>query len=218
MNLRKIIEDDKVILLTKNLSPGYRVYNEDLFMIDGEEYRSWDPYRSKLAAAILKGLPENVVKEGDKVLYLGTSTGTTASHISDLIGKDGILIGVEFSPRVAREFIEKVARRRANVIPYIADARDPSKYSTFGKVDLVYCDVAQPDQTEIAIENCKFHLKNGGKLILIVKSRSIDVTKDPKSVFNEEMVKLRNNGFDILQMIDLSPYDKDHALIVALKY
>ena len=201
-------------LLTRNLVPGKRVYNEDLVVRDGVEFRTWDPFRSKLAAAILKGLPEDVIREGSRVLYLGASTGTTPSHVSDLVGPGGVVLGVEFSPRVAREFVEHVARERGNVAPFVADARDPSKYSV-SKVDVVYCDIAQPDQTEIAVANCRALLVPGGTLILVVKARSIDVLKDPGRVFAEEKRKLEEEGFVVRQVIELSPFDKDHALIYA---
>lgn len=202
------------ILLTKSLAPGTRVYNEELLLREGEEYRTWDPYRSKLAAAILKGLPADVIREGDKVLYLGTSTGTTASHVSDLVGESGLVIGVEFAPRVAREFIEGVARKRKNVLPFVADAREPAKYSV-ATVDVVYCDIAQQDQTEIAILNCRRLLRKGGELVLIVKARSINVIKEPRDVFSDEQGKLVNAGFRVHRVLELSPYDRDHALIQA---
>jgi fibrillarin-like pre-rRNA processing protein len=201
---------------TKNLIPGNRVYDEQLLRIQGSEYRSWNPYRSKLAGAILKGqISPDVIGPGDKVLYLGASTGTTASHVSDIVGQDGLVIGVEFSARVGREFLEKVAKARKNVIPFIADARETEKFTGFGKMDVVYCDIAQKDQTEIALDNAKAHLKDGGRLLLVVKARSIDNLADPKVVFREEAQKLRDAGFSVEKVIDLRPYDKDHALISA---
>ena len=200
-------------LLTRNLTPGEKVYNEDLVLRDGVEYRTWDPFRSKLAAAIIKGLPDDVVKPGAKVLYLGASTGTTASHVSDIVGARGLVIGVEFAPRVAREFLEH-ARGRKNIIPFVADARDPSKYSV-AQVDVVYCDIAQPDQTDIAVLNCTALLRKGGSLLLVVKARSIDVLKEPEAVFREERAKLESAGFRVAGVFDLSPFDKDHALIFA---
>ena len=212
--VRREARHGRTYLLTPNLAKGYRVYNEDLVVRNGVEYRTWDPFRSKLAAAILKGLPDDTIKEGNRVLYLGTSTGTTPSHVSDLVGEGGLLIGVEFAPRVAREFVENVARQRRNVIPYVADARDPTKYN-ISKVDVVYCDIAQPDQTEIAIGNCRVMLKQGGRLLLIVKARSIDVLKDPERVFQEERRRLEGAGFRVESIIELSPFEKDHALIVA---
>jgi fibrillarin-like pre-rRNA processing protein len=215
MNL--LLREDRkgrTLLLTRNLAPGRRVYNEELVAKDGVEYRTWDPFRSKLAAAILKGLPDGIIGEGEKVLYLGVSTGTTASHVSDIIGERGLLIGVEFAPRVAREFVEKVARVRRNVIPFVADARDPTKYQV-AKVDVVYCDIAQPDQTEIAIANCRLMLKNGGKLLLVVKARSIDVLKEPEKVYRDERRRLEEGGFRVDRVVELSPFEKDHALILA---
>ena len=134
--------------------------------------------------------------------------------MSDIVGEKGLLIGVEFSPRVAREFVENVARQRKNVIPFVADARNPSKYN-ISKVDLVYCDIAQPDQTEIAMENCRAMLKPGGRLLLVVKARSIDVLKDPERVFQEEKMRLEGAGFRVESIIELSPFEKDHALILA---
>lgn len=215
--MKLLLREDRhgrTVLLTRNLAKGRRVYNEELTLRDGEEYRTWDPFRSKLAAAILKGLPDDVVREGDKVLYLGTSTGTTPSHVSDIVGEKGLLVGVEFAPRVAREFVENVAQHRKNVIPFVADARDPSRYS-LATVDVVYCDIAQPDQTEIAILNCRKLLKKGGRLLLVVKARSIDVLAEPARVFKQEVKRLEAAGFTVEQVIELSPFEKDHALICA---
>lgn len=201
---------------TKNLVPGNRVYDEELLEFHGSEFRSWDPYRSKLAGAILKGeLDPDIIKAGDKVLYLGASTGTTISHVSDIVGSEGLVVGVEMSARVGREFLEKVAKARGNVIPFISDARETEKFGEFGTMDVVYCDIAQRDQTEIAIANAKRHLKKGGRLILIVKARSIDQLKEPKLVFKEEARKLSDSGFAVDKVIDLRPFDKDHALISA---
>src|SRR5271155_1237567 len=209
-------EDGRTSVFTRSLVPGNRVYDEDLLRIHGSEYRSWDPFRSKLAGAIIKGeLDPDVIKDGDKVLYLGASTGTTASHVSDIVGSGGLVVGVEMSARVGREFLEKVAKARANVIPFIADARETERFGEFGKMDVVYCDIAQRDQTEIAIANAKRHLKPGGRLLLVVKARSIDQLKDPKLVFKEEAQKVKDAGFTVESVIDLRPFDKDHAMISA---
>ena len=199
---------------TPNLVVGSNVYGEKLVKLDDEEFRIWDPFRSKLAAALKRGLRDFPVRPGDKILYLGASTGTTVSHISDLVGNKGLVFAVEPAVRVARELIENVASRRKNVIPIIEDARRPDFYfSVFGDVDLVYCDIAQSDQTDIAIKNCRAFLKNKGIMLIIIKTRSIDVTMSPDSVVTMESEKLRQNNFDINQTINLNPFDKDHALI-----
>ncbi|MFB5611288.1 MAG: fibrillarin-like rRNA/tRNA 2'-O-methyltransferase [Nitrosopumilaceae archaeon] len=202
-------------LATENLVPGNQVYKEKLVTKKGIEYRLWDPFRSKLAAAIMNGLGDFPFKENSSVLYLGVSTGTTVSHISDIVGPKGIIFGVEHSSRVARDFLDRVASHRKNIVPIIQDAKQPKDYfSVYDKVDIVYCDIAQPDQTEIAISNCKAYLKNKGYLFLVIKTRSIDVTQSPKKIIENESRKLQTN-FEIIQQINLYPYDKDHAMVIA---
>ena len=202
-------------LATENLVPGNQVYKEKLVLKKGIEYRIWDPFRSKLAAAILNELEDFPFKEESMVLYLGVSTGTTVSHISDIVGPRGKIFGVEHASRVARDFLDRVASYRKNIIPIIQDARQPKNYfSVYSKVNIVYVDIAQPDQTNIAIANCKMYLKKNGYLFLVIKTRSIDVTQSPKKIIENEVKKLESE-FDIKQIIDLEPYDKDHAMVIA---
>ena len=211
-----VVEGQKQVA-SLNLIKGITVYGEKLIKYKGEEYRLWDPYRSKLSGALKKGLKTLPILNGMKVLYLGASTGTTVSHISDIVGMNGIVYAVEPAARVARELIQNVASKRKNVIPIIEDARKPHSYfSVFGNVDVIYCDVAQPDQTDIAIANCKVYLKPNGTILLIVKTRSIDVVTDPKQVISQESKKLKDNGFYIEQIINLEPFDKDHGLIYGI--
>lgn len=208
--------DGEKKLATENLVPKNQVYNEKLVKIKGTEYRIWNPFRSKLAATIMNGLRDFPFMQKSSVLYLGVSTGTTISHISDIVGQNGIIFGVEHTSRVARDFLDRVASHRKNIIPIIQDARKPQEYfSVFKKVDIVYVDIAQPDQTDIAIDNCKMYLKSNGYLFLVIKTRSIDVTKDPKKVISNEIKKLEPL-FEIKQIINLQPYDKDHAIVIAV--
>ncbi|MGI0073963.1 MAG: fibrillarin-like rRNA/tRNA 2'-O-methyltransferase [Nitrosotalea sp.] len=207
--------DGEKKLATLNLVPGNQVYREKLVKINDEEFRAWDPFRSKLAAAIMNGLAILPIVRKSRVLYLGVSTGTTASHVSDIVGPSGIVFSVEHTSRVAREFLDRVASYRSNIVPILLDARNPKEYfSVYGTVDVVYVDIAQPDQTEIAILNCKTYLKKGGYMILVIKTRSIDVTKDPSEIVRNEIKKLQEN-FEIIQEINLEPYEKDHSIIIA---
>ena len=208
--------DGEKKLATENLVPKNQVYNEKLVKIKGTEYRIWNPFRSKLAATIMNGLRDFPFMQKSSVLYLGVSTGTTISHISDIVGQNGIIFGVEHTSRVARDFLDRVASHRKNIIPIIQDARKPQEYfSVFKKVDVAYVDIAQPDQTDIAITNCKMYLKSNGYLFLVIKTRSIDVTKDPNKVISNEIKKLESL-FEIKQIINLQPYDKDHAIVIAV--
>lgn len=181
------------------------VYNERML----GDARVWDPYRSKLAALyhVGKGVE---LEPSLKVLYLGAANGTTVSHVADYAG---VVYAVEFAPRPMQDLIE-VARRRRNVIPIMADATCPETYRPVVEyVDLLYQDVAQPDQAAIAVRNSVF-LKGGGYLILMLKTRSVDVRKDPAVVFDETLAALENAGFSVLESVWLTPYHQDHAAIV----
>jgi fibrillarin-like pre-rRNA processing protein len=217
--IRWMVIDGEKHLATLNLVVGNNVYGEKVVKYKKDQYRIWDPFRSKLAGALKKGLRKLPITNGTKVLYLGASTGTTVSHISDIIGFTGIVFAVEPAVRVARELIENVASKRRNVVPIVEDARKPQSYfSVFGKVDVVYCDIAQPDQTDIAIGNCRVYLKPRGAMLIIIKTRSIDVTMEPKAVIAQEAKRLEENGFHIDQIISLDPFDKDHGIIYAIYY
>ncbi|MGB7538606.1 MAG: fibrillarin-like rRNA/tRNA 2'-O-methyltransferase, partial [Anaerolineales bacterium] len=172
----------------------------------------WEPYRSKLAALyhVGKGVE---LEPSLRVLYLGAANGTTVSHVADYTE---VVYAIEFAPRPMQDLIE-VARRRRNAIPIMADATRPEAYAPLVEtVDLVYQDVAQPDQAAIAIRNCVF-LKPGGYLILMLKTRSVDVRKDPAIVFDETIGALEGAGFTVQESVWLAPYHHDHAAIVCIK-
>ena len=76
----------------------------------------------------MNGLEVFPFKEKSSVLYLGVSTGTTVSHVSDIVGPQGIVFGVEHASRVARDFLDRVASHRKNIIPIMQDARQPQNY------------------------------------------------------------------------------------------
>jgi fibrillarin-like pre-rRNA processing protein len=156
------------------------------------------------------------IQSGHKVLYLGASTGTTASHVSDIVGDNGHVYCVEFAPRVMRELTNNVSSHRRNMSPILADARMPNKYRMLiGDVTDIYCDVAQPEQAKIVADNADMFLEKGGWIMLAVKARSIDVTKEPAEVYRIETNVLKEREFTIKETIHLEPYDKAHAMIVA---
>lgn len=151
-----------------------------------------------------------------KVLYLGASTGTTVSHISDIV-TEGIIYAVEFSP-VSMRKLNNLCKNRPNIAPLLNDATKPKNYlDLVEKVDLVYCDVAQPNQSELFMKNMDLFLKENGQGLLMIKARSIDVVQKPKKIFKEEERKLKSNGFAILQKVKLEPYEKDHACFLIEK-
>ena len=211
-------EDGSKRLATINMVRGIRVYGEQLIEYEGTEYRVWNPYRSKLAAAILKGIERLPIKRGTKVLYLGSASGTTVSHVSDIVGNEGIVYCVEFAPRVMREFLERVAKYRRNVVPILTDARFPSKYrSIVDMVEVVYADIAQPFQSKIVADNADLYLPSGGWILQAIKAMSIDVTREPSETYAREIDHLKSRGFDIVEVVHLEPYDIAHAFVEAQK-
>lgn len=203
-------------LFTVSLAPGKRVYGERIVKKGSVEYRSWDPTRSKLAAAITNGLKTMPLAEGTRVLYLGASTGTTVSHVSDIVRADGIAYAIEFAERVFRNLTD-VTAARPNIAPILGDARKPEQYGWVEQCDMLYCDIADPQETEIALRNAVEFLKPGGYILMAIKSQSIDVTKPPEQVYKEEAEKLRKAGFEIVEQVNLEPYEEKHAMIVARK-
>ena len=195
------------------------VYGERI--VDG--LRIWDPHRSKLAALLnksllagdLAGLARDLnLSPGSSVLYLGAATGTTASHVSDLV-PGGLVYAVELSPRSIRDLLG-LCQSRDNMVPIFEDAFHPERYAPFLEpVDLVYQDVAQRNQAEIANLNVARYLKPGGTLVLMIKARSVDVTADPKEVAKGEVARLE--GVDLVSVTDLRPYHQDHWAVVARK-
>jgi fibrillarin-like pre-rRNA processing protein len=201
-------------LATKNLTPGKSVYGEKLFKFKNIEYREWIAHRSKPAAAIRKGLKVLPLRRGMKILYLGLASSTTASHFSDIIGKEGIIYGIEISSRTLRESIP-VAEIRGNIVPILGDAQTPESYNSIvsEEVDLVYCDVAIREQSEILIRNAEMFLKPGGYAMIAIKSRSIDVTAKPRKVYKQQR-KILEQTFDITDFVTLDPYERDHCLFI----
>jgi fibrillarin-like pre-rRNA processing protein len=201
-------------LATINLTPDSKVYGEELIEVGGIQYRSWNPYRSKLAAAISKGLTNIHMKPKSHILYLGAATGTTSSHLSDIVGKDGIIYCIEIAERSMRDLL-KVCEKRNNMLPILQDARKIESYSEeVGQVDIIYQDVAARDQDIILLRNSDM-LKKGGYAYVAIKSQSIDVSRDPKLVYREFLDSI-SGKFDVLEKLDLSPYDQMH-LFVALR-
>ena len=205
-----------------NMVPGKAVYGEKRISVDDPknegqklEYRVWNPFRSKIAAAIIGGVQNIHIGPGKKVLYLGAASGTTVSHVSDVVGPEGCVYAVEFSPRSGRDLIN-MAKVRTNVVPIIEDARHPLKYRmVVGMVDVVFADVAQPDQARIVAINAHHFLKKGGHFVISIKASCVDSTIPAEAVFQSEVKKLRAEQFKPKEQLTLEPYERDHAVVVA---
>merc|ERR1711874_790670 len=199
---------------------GESVYGEKRIAVEEGatklEYRGWNPFRSKLAAAVLGGVDNIHMPPGSKVLYLGAASGTSVSHVSDVVGPEGLVYAVEFSHRSGRDLIN-VAKKRTNIIPIIEDARHPHKYRMLiGMVDTIFADVAQPDQARIVALNAQYFLKNGGHFVISIKANCIDSTAAPEAVFAGEVKKMLAEKMKPMEQLTLEPYERDHAVVVGI--
>ena len=215
-------------LVTLNLNPGESVYGEKRVSIEEQtslpdgtntqpkkiEYRVWNIFRSKLGAAIINGIEKIYMKPGSKVLYLGAANGTTISHVSDIIGEDGIVYGVEISKRSGRDLIN-MAKKRTNLVPIIDDARKPYNYRFLipTLVDCIFADVAQPDQARIIAINAEHFLKDKGGFVFSIKANCVDSTLEPEVVFDNQIKVLKGYGLYAKEQVTLEPYERGHAVV-----
>lgn len=191
---------------------GDKSFTSNVIKSGRKEFREWNPYRSKAAAAIANGLKNFPIKRSAKILYLGISFGTTSSFFSDIIGSNGVIYGIDISERCMRD-LNQVADKRKNIVPILADARKPQDYQWIEPVDIVFQDVATNDQSEIITRNASRFLKKSGHAMVAIKARSINVTKKPREVYKKELEKLRKH-FRIAEKLELDPYEKDHLFVV----
>ncbi|KAI5481158.1 hypothetical protein MNV49_005593, partial [Pseudohyphozyma bogoriensis] len=213
------------LLVTRNLVPGESVYGEKRISIEQPssnpelpaekiEYRVWNPFRSKLAAGILGGLDDIHIAPGKKVMYIGAASGTSVSHVADIVGPEGTVYAVEFSHRSGRDLIN-MAKKRTNVIPIVEDARHPNKYRMLvSMVDVIFADVAQPDQARIVALNAHHFLKNNGHVLISIKASCIDSTAPAEVVFASEVKKMMEEKIKPHEQLTLEPYERDHAMVV----
>ena len=185
---------------------GEPVYGEPT---DGG-WRRWDPHRSKLGAMLASGV-DTGLESGDTVLYLGAASGTTVSHVADFAGPT---YAVEFSPRPVRDLLD-VCESRSNLFPLLKDARRPATYAGIveAEVDVLVQDVATRGQADVALRNRRF-LADDGRLLLALKARSEDVTREPAAVF-EDAIETLDAEYEILDTERLEPYHDDHLGVVA---
>ncbi|OQE24534.1 hypothetical protein PENSTE_c007G08796 [Penicillium steckii] len=211
------------LLVTKNLTPGEAVYGEKRISVEGPagedgavtkvEYRVWNPFRSKLAAGILGGLDQIHIRPGAKVLYIGGASGTSVSHVADIVGPTGCVYAVEFSHRSGRDLIG-MATHRTNVIPIVEDARHPLRYRMLvGSVDAIFADVAQPDQARIVGLNAHMFLKDQGGVLISIKASCIDSTAAADVVFSREVQKMREEKIKPKEQLTLEPFERDHCIV-----
>ncbi|HTT74059.1 MAG TPA: fibrillarin-like rRNA/tRNA 2'-O-methyltransferase [Thermoplasmata archaeon] len=199
-------------LYTVNAAPGTRVYGETLRSVAGTEYRTWDPFRSKLAAFLLRGGPRAIWGDAHRVLYLGAAHGTTVSHLLDVFPA-ATVVAIEKSPTAFAPLLA-LARRRANLLPILADAQLPERYQAdVGAVDFLYQDVAQRNQAAIFAENAQACLPRGGRGVLMLKVRSVTQRRSAAAIVREAKEALARAGLTVDAESPLAPFSREHVAL-----
>ena len=185
---------------------GPPVYGEPV--MDG--WRRWSRKRSKVAGMLERGLALELTPDCN-ILYLGASTGTTVSHLADIVNH---VYAVEFSPRAVDQLLS-VSAERTNIYPLLKDARNPSSYAHVveSDIDLIIQDVATRGQADVAIKNCQF-LAEEGQLAFAVKARSEDVTGTPAMIYQDVRQQLED-AYEVVDTVTLEPQHADHQAILA---
>lgn len=194
-------ENSKLFTVSRYSRP---VYGEDIIKRGDIYYRLFSPLRSKLSSSIKLGLkPE--IKKYYHVVYLGASTGTTVSHVSDIVS-EGEVYAIEFS---SIPFIKlmQLGLNRENVIPILLDASKPHTYGLFvDRADLIYQDIAQPRQIDIFLDNMRFFNAKSG--ILMFKTYSIRAHSSIKNEISRIEKELK-----VQQVKDISRFHRGHYAI-----
>lgn len=205
-------EASGVLPYSAGIAERLPVYGERVLARDGRRWRRWDPHRSKLAAALVLGWTGPFPSPGQRWLYLGAASGTTASHVADLVGANGTVFAVERSVRPFTKLLS-TAEAYPNLLPLLADARDPRSYAgDVGGVDGIYLDVAQPDQVAIATTNAEWLLRPRGTIVLALKTASLARSIDPDVEARKATAALARFGQPTAPL-DLGRFHRRHLMV-----
>jgi fibrillarin-like rRNA methylase len=205
--------DDRTELFTETVGSLPPVYGERWVHDGRRSFRAFEPGRSKLSAGIVREWTGPVPTVGESWLYLGAATGTTASHVADLVGPEGRVYAVERSPRPFARLLA-LARRWPNLLPILADAREPRELSALvPPVQGVYADIAQPDQVSIVRANAElFLVGRASGVVLALKTASMGRERDPAGHLAAAQQELAGR-VDLVPPVRLDPFHRGHFLI-----
>ena len=222
---------DKEQLATKNIVEGTKTHKEKIVIVNDEEFLEWNPYKSKLAAAIRNGLQILPIIKNSKVVCINLLEESTILHISNIVDSGGSVFVIDVNKN-KKSFLNKLVDTHKNIIP-IYDAADELSFSSSmtGKVDALYVDIPESEQIETIVEKYGSLLKNEGFLMLIAKKDDNAIIENDIAGWMAEqragLNKIREittklkSQFEIIQEINLGinyamePYHKLYTFILA---
>ena len=218
-------------LATKNIVKGTKTRKEKIVIVNNEEFLEWNPYKSKLAAAIRSGLQILPIIKNSKVVCINPLEESTILHISNIVGSKGSVFVIDVDKN-KKSFLNKLVNTHKNIIP-IYDTVDELSFSSSitGKVDALYVDIPESEQIETIVEKYGSLLKNEGFLMLIAKKDDNAIIENDIAGWMAEqragLNKIREittklkSQFEIIQEINLGinyamePYHKFYTFILA---
>ena len=222
---------DKEQLATKNIVEGTKTHKEKIVIVNDEEFLEWNPYKSKLAAAIRNGLQILPIIKNSKVVCINPLEESTILHISNIVGSEGSVFVIDVDKN-KKSFLNKLVNTHKNIIP-IYDTVDELSFSSSitGKVDALYVDIPESEQIETIVKKYGSLLKNEGFLMLIAKKDDNAIIENDIAGWMAEqragLNKIREittklkSQFEIIQEINLGinyatkPYHKFYTFILA---
>lgn len=204
---------DRHELWTETCGSTPPVYGERWTAHLGRAFRSFEPARSKLAAGLARGWDGPLPAPGERWLYLGAATGTTASHVADLVGPEGRVYAVEKSVRPFARLLA-VAERWPNLLPALGDARAPERYGDLVPiVDAIYADLAQPDQVELVVANARYFLRERpGTIVVALKTSSMGRSVNASAHLRQAEALLAEK-VELAPSVRLDPFYRSHYLV-----
>ena len=207
------VQGERRELWTEAVGDPPPVYGERWTEVSGHRCRLFEPGRSKLAAAVVRGWRGDLPAPGERWLYLGAASGTTASHVADLLGPEGRLYAVERSLRPFSRLLA-LSERWPNLRPILADARDPFAYAGLvPPAEGVYCDVAQADQIEIILRNAELLVRGEGARILIALKTASMGRHRTAAGHREFAEKALADKVALVPSVSLEPFHRGHFLL-----
>ncbi len=211
--LLEVYRAERRELWTEAVGDPPPVYGERWTDVEGRPYRLFEPGRSKLAAAVVRGWTGDLPAPGERWLYLGAATGTTSSHVADLVGPEGRVYAVERSVRPFARLLS-LSERWPNLRPILGDARDPLAYSNLvPPVDGVYADIAQADQLDIVLRNAELLLTgDGARLLIALKTASMGRHRSATG-HRESAERTLADTTSLFESVPLEPFHKGHFMV-----
>jgi len=173
----------------------------------------WNPFTSKWKAALEKDFDLSL-GGSENILYLGASSGTTVSFLSDVTS--GIIFAVEKAPVMAIPLV-RLAQKKSNIAPLVCDARNTSyirDHLFTTTINILFQDIPSPDQVDI-LSTASHLVDTGCRIFLSLKTQSISL-QDKEKTLAKVRAQLQKK-FIIEKVQSLEPFHKKHYFFILKK-